>query len=37
VTAGLAVGELAAALLLGRDVSPRARAAFDPARLVGPV
>jgi len=36
VTAGLAVGELAAALLLGHGADPRARAAFDPARLIGP-
>lgn len=36
VTAGLAIGELAAALLLGRHTEPRARAAFDPARLIGP-
>lgn len=35
VTAGLAVGEMAAAMLLGHDVSPCARAAFDPARLIG--
>lgn len=34
VTAGLAAGELAAALLLGNEADSRARAAFDPARLI---
>ncbi len=34
VTASATVGEMAAAMLLGRDVDPRARAAFDPARLI---
>ena len=34
MTASAAVGDLAAAMLLGRDVDAGARAAFDPARLI---
>ena len=34
MTASAAVGELAAAMLLGRDVDAGARAAFDPVRLI---
>jgi D-arginine dehydrogenase len=34
MTASISVGEMAAALLLGHEVDARARAAFDPARLI---